>query len=1420
MRHIFPITQRRAGAFVARARAGARLTSVGILAMTAWGTLPSGVAEAQQNGLARVETVETNDGREPGTPVGGPRGFNLFANEDLGLAGLRMTGGFGAYAVNAGPCPFYFTVGTEVCQPVQGQGSGFFGTYFHMDLLAGVPVYEFRKIRAVHPGVSGMLPPTGYSTPYNMWSLVPPRSRRWGPADGQFGNLFRGATSTTGGCRDYSGILNGRATGGGSAVTLLAVSDCDETWPVDGFKGQRPILDSAYIRAFQANPNAFQFNNWQYGGSDLDQSRFLGDVSTYGLVSDHYREIIQAYGGVTKLGSGPSSQRGFPLGLEIRTDWFQFSRPAIRNAYFMQMTIVNKSAAVYGTGIDYDSLYMGFQYGLVFAGQLASGYEDLARGSIIFARGNLTGRCSTTYPRQPTGTFGCAGVNGRTLPLFSQTILKSPIGDLRNKLLSDAESPFYNPTSPFADDTITYNHHRRGGFGDLYNFYTARNDRALFGHMASIEDLALDGRDFTSFNAIQFWRTFENENFNGTVEAATAKYNKFVPSATPGYGSWDYNNDGIPDSISTVNCGRNGCARIFSDTSAGGLEIVKNNVGNMWAAGPFKLGAGDTTQFLVAFMGAPDTAQFQALLNNVIATYMANFAGPSPVPPPTFTLDDVETISAETRDSLVGAQTAQVRIRIQQALPYADPFIARSLTDTLNADWERLRRFNPGIVSRVQSRASNNYAELLVFKSCDNGATFTVSAVSDGRDPCIPAPSIGPNGQPIGFGWRPYRIIPVDTVTGLLTNSFFIDEVQAGRTYLYSFVTRSRGVRDIPVVDSVGFAGGQTLFAPRRLVDYSALNLPDTLTSPLFRTGPSTVRVYAPITRPAGVALPTLDTTIVLGDATQRVTATVRTAVTPGDYRVIFANRFIIITARDTVARTVTQTVIAQRVIASAARNETDSATANFVASADTLVGNVEIPVQGATVPVPSANRSVSGSVVTFVDTVDSPTDSTGYAIAREKPGFDEPLLVATRLAVTNNALFEAAASFPGFFLGFEVPPAFSTPRLNVVVRAPGDTLRTTITDPNAVRYQPALSLRTGGGGLYTINWEGDAFGPRAPFLLTTPDETRATIDASIRARPNAFQSSTDSTTRATLVAAGIAAAATRPLASVQFPFTVTTPRGTARLAMFQRHTGASDSLARNSILVGNLGDSVRVPIPANYWMPGDTLFLIESVLADSAVGTDSARRVIVKDTVIDGRTIQIPIRVAREVVSFPRFVVACLNNTTPPRNTCNPLVPLTRGATGYYPMFAGWKNVIDFVIPFTLFTEGRLTATGSVAVAKLSRAEMDRIRVVPNPYVVQSDFDEVDAARQGTSRVYFTNVPEQGLLRVYSVSGQMLQQISWTREDLVNLSQGQLTGDLPYNLRTREGLELSSGLYLFVLHARGATANGQVARGKFVIIR
>jgi hypothetical protein len=322
----------------------------------------------------------------------------------------------------------------------------------------------------------------------------------------------------------------------------------------------------------------------------------------------------------------------------------------------------------------------------------------------------------------------------------------------------------------------------------------------------------------------------------------------------------------------------------------------------------------------------------------------------------------------------------------------------------------------------------------------------------------------------------------------------------------------------------------------------------------------------------------------------------------------------------------------------------------------------------------------------------------------------------------------------------------------------------------------------------------------------------QATFTQSLQSRPVAQVGSTAPEVEALLPASS------RPLVPVKLPFTVTGPLGDqAIVAMRQRHTSSADSVIKNSILVGTAGDTTRLSVPPDVWVPGDTLFVLATSLRDSTMGAAT----ILHDTTIAGRSVLAPIQVRDTTVHFAGLVLGCNSNSVPSRLTCNPIRLGTRSSTGYLPYEPGWTSVFDFGRGFDLYSELQLEASNLVTDGRpLTDADMRRIRVVPNPYIVTSEFDQVDAARVGTPRILFTNVPAQGSMRIYTVSGQLVQQLSWTAADLQASGSGMPTGDLPYNLRTREGLELGTGLYLYVITPTGSNANGAVARGKFVIIR
>jgi hypothetical protein len=199
----------------------------------------------------------------------------------------------------------------------------------------------------------------------------------------------------------------------------------------------------------------------------------------------------------------------------------------------------------------------------------------------------------------------------------------------------------------------------------------------------------------------------------------------------------------------------------------------------------------------------------------------------------------------------------------------------------------------------------------------------------------------------------------------------------------------------------------------------------------------------------------------------------------------------------------------------------------------------------------------------------------------------------------------------------------------------------------------------------------------------------------------------------------------------------------------------------------------------------------------------------------------RLPIQVPRSVITL-RLRLACNSNTQPARNTCNPLRLNQPGSTGYLPFASGYTSIIDLNRPFDQNSEVTLTGIPVRTNARpLTKTDMERIHVVPNPYVVQSDFDAIGSNRERVdANIRFVNVPDEGMIRIYTISGQLVQQLSWTPRDLVARGDGSPHGDLPYNLRNVDGWDIVSGLYMYVLTPRGANAGAPIARGKFVVIR
>ncbi|MCH7876582.1 MAG: hypothetical protein IH965_14975, partial [Gemmatimonadetes bacterium] len=1288
------------------------------------------------------------------------RGFRLFANSDGAATGMRGAGDFSWATDNYSPCDA--PLSGFCAYYVHPRRNPSIATFQHFEILtaAAAPPSAWAKILAVAPSAANARG-GGWVSLIN-FALFAGRLE-WGPADGQLGTLFSGVTSTDDGtCRDNTGFADGFLPVG---LRLLAGSDCPETWPADGFGGDRPIPAEAWRQLFAQQRSAFQFDYWRVPDS-LKAHGALGDrFATYGEISDHYAEILASYGSVVPGGVGEPQFEGYPLGLIWRFDAFNFNAPGLEDVHFWRATVINRSEDVWGSGISYDSLYLGFMVGTGAAGagggDRKSWYFRPDLSAVIFhqSRVRVPGPCDEGF-RRPTGVSRCsfspAGAgygNGATVTL----VLKSPIGDLRNKLFTRVGSRFYDPSHASAGDTITFNHGHMCGFGGCWANTHNVNDRRSFGMFSSTDDNTLDGRDAQALAGTSTgWRTWRAANYPTEV----AKFNKYVPGVMgPPAATWDWNHDGLPDTLYYTTCGLSGCVEQDWDTLPGGLVNTYSNIGGVISAGPFRLGAGDSTSWFVAFIGSRDSVPMWSALEAATEAYLGFFPRAEAPPAP-------RVVATQTSPPGLLGVTATATAMLFFDAPaerWIDPYL-ESIADQLEnaaagSGRGELRDLNPWLVDSLRVRARSNLEGIEVYKSCDGGRTFTAD------DDCDGDPAVGTRGERLGVGWQAYAWLPVDRSVGGAANVFTDSSVAAGRTYTYVLVAKTRGVTLLV----------ETIRGPDNLTFAPSLRTPFEFDD----SAPYAVDIYVPASREAGGRGPTVRFLERPAGVTVPFEVIPSDSVRPGSYRALFGNRFVI--TRDSIPSQ-------ERVVETRIRVEhtvrVDFATVAIRTEEFVRRDNTPIPVAGRAQTTVETGPDLVRQIDTYV--------GVGFILV---DGNDVPIYVTVTLS--------GLRTFPGGVLGSRIDPGFvisadqrPAGTFDVVgelhLRAGRtDTLSRSTVDSSMVQWMEQRASRNPAiGGRYRIRWAGDPFGLTDGVLLnfTSPKATESELAAALQARPRATIGASDP---ATAVLFGLAAEALVP---ASFPFVIEneTFDRTLQIMMLRRPT--------DSILLGSGADTLRVAIPPNEWIPGDLLVLIERVTEDSV---DRRGRVVL------GADSQ-PIRIERARQAFAGYLIACAF----PRLSCNPVKPGTPGATGYEPIRAGDESVFHYFLGFQPDSRYEFEVVGPVAggdITSIEAEDLERIRVVPNPFVLFSAYQ----TDPNDPRIIFTHVPPIGVLRIYTVSGQFVQQISWTPADLMG------AGDLHVSLITRGGRPFASGLYIWVLTAPSLPdqpASRPIrARGKFV---
>jgi len=1394
--------------------------------------LPSGLARAQQ----RVDRHNDNEvRRDPGEIRQDMRShFLLFGQGDRATTGMRSTGQMPYYLTNTGIVDGadlnldsqQSLIGCALC------GANGENQWFDVSPIYAAPQSEWLRFVSQVPSLALA---TGGG-----WTVS-----RNGPSDGfreilasdlQFGVLYSGVSSTDdGSCLDHSSFSDAQLATG---MTLLAGSNCPDTWPAGGWLGDSPPSLESYLETKQSLGSAFAFDWWRIDPTLIDQSKFFGNFQTYGSYDDYNSDMIGRFGQVVPGGSGDPTAEGYPLGIRTEFNAYTFALPTVANSMFWRALLINETQEVYGVPLDFEKLYVGYAAQPV-RNQESSFYLEVWRGAILTAESNTGNPACPGVAPPGYGSIDCAGDAGFDDGSTAMIVLKSPIGDLRNVLFSCNTSEnaqrageraipcstdaFYDPSNPLAGDTITYNHFKACPYGSScsHQTYLSGSSRQDFGAISDNVDDLLNGRDIGVLPSSAQYAVFRNPNH----PQQNTPFSYWVP------GSWDYTANGATtggDTIYVPTCygppgvviqgttrenRADACVVTWADTMPVGElgnPAYNNQEGNcsFMSVGPFPLAAGDTASLVIAMVAGVDSASFDSEVNNVIDLYMSFYLSPEAPPPVTIVGAEVEV-----RDPQLGDGGGQINLYWDDASDnWVDPFLedfADKLAAAPGGDLARLRELNPDLEDRIRERARDNLERILIYKSCDAGATFTASDVVDNQLDCDGDPATDVDQATLGPGWQAFAVLPVDDLNE--APNWLNDElVTPGFSYLYSILGQTRGAT-FGVVDSTDTTGDGSFDS----VEPDSLVLAPSLTNPLATstTEPNVTSVYLPASVQAGSepdqAVFTDDSDFTLVEASEVLFT--GSDVVEARYRTLTGNQF------EVVEFVVGEETLQTRVVA----REVLYATSDGLTASDVVVDSLVITTanpNGVEIAgVPTSSVSISPPPDTTITT--TVLDGTGVLVVRDDT--NEPLIVSivldgegtTPASFLSRLAVDDYTGFTGFVLSVDNSSAGQYSDQFYELELGGPEIASAVSPTVFWDNQSSVSNQAGGVsayGRYDITWSGFTFGPGSPFELDffNPEATNDAVNQSIEARAVGATGVTDAATAAAIADATGTSVTEDDLVAVRVPFQVRNASfdRSVDLAMLARSTSPS------TILLGdvNTGDTLSVTVPDDAWVPGDQLFFIETVTVDSTVVINDDDAVVL-DT--SGR----PIEVQRRAVTFMPPMVSCGRS---PRESCNPVIGAGATGEGWVSNFAGQNLVVQLIAPVqppeqTAFDVlAGMAGEDVITAGQDIRAQLDSVKVVPNPYIMYSEF-QVASTGLDDARLMFTHLPPEGELRIFTVSGQLVQEIFWGPEDVAG------NGDLFWNMRTREGTDVAGGLYVFVATATDPATGSEVNKiGKFVIIR
>ena len=140
----------------------------------------------------------------------------------------------------------------------------------------------------------------------------------------------------------------------------------------------------------------------------------------------------------------------------------------------------------------------------------------------------------------------------------------------------------------------------------------------------------------------------------------------------------------------------------------------------------------------------------------------------------------------------------------------------------------------------------------------------------------------------------------------------------------------------------------------------------------------------------------------------------------------------------------------------------------------------------------------------------------------------------------------------------------------------------------------------------------------------------------------------------------------------------------------------------------------------------------------------------------------------------------------------------------------AGDYLSIHTIKPFLSKDVYEFTTFGQRTEAALAKEQMDRITVVPNPYIVSNTWEPLNpyVNGRGTRELHFIHLPERCTISIYNIRGQLVRELEHV---------GSATdGTEIWDMLSKDQLEISYGVYFYHIDA------GEIGmkNGKFAIIK